>query len=344
MAHQIYAKRGRKRALFLVLLIVLFLLLFITSLFAGSDGVKLSDIDKLFSKNDEIFIEIFYTIRVPRAVAAVVYGAILAVSGAVMQAVLRNPLASPFTLGISQSAGFGAAVSIVIFPIVGITNPFLLQFGTAFLAFIFSVIAILIILLLSIKAKMSSVAIILSGVAIGSLFGSLTMFLQYITDEISAAATLFWTFGDLSRASADLMAFSALFATVSFIYFWINHWKFDLFALGDEIAFNKGVKVGTFRAVALIVATIATASSVAFFGIIGFVGLIAPHIVRIIIGSAHAFLLPASAFLGASLLMLADLLAKFALYPAQLPVGILTSFVGAPMLLYILIIVSKRTK
>lgn len=338
----IYRSRFIKRTVFIAVSLFLLFILIAISLFAGAEGVNFSDIARL--ENDEIYQAIFYEIRVPRVAGAVIYGAVLAMCGAVMQSVLRNPLASPFTLGVSQSAGFGAAVSIVVFPMIGVTHPFLVQFGTVFLAFIFSVVAILAVLLLSVKAKMSSIAIILAGVAIGSLFGSATMFLQYITDEISAAATLFWTFGDLGRAGGDTIIFSAVFAILAFVFFWINHWKFDLFELGDEVVFNKGVRVDLFRATVLVVATIATASSVSFFGIIGFVGLIAPHIVRIVIGSTHALLLPASAIVGAVLLLLADLLAKFMLYPTQLPVGILTSFVGAPMLLFMLIHLSKRVR
>lgn len=314
------------------------------SLISGSNGVIYTDTHKLlqFTSQEQTFQMIIGSIRLPRALAAVMVGALLGLSGAVMQGVLRNPLASPFTLGISQAAGFGAAVAIIILPEMDLNYPFFTPFSIAICAFMASMICVFGILWISSKVGMAPTSIILAGVGLGSLFHSGTMFLQYFTDEMSAAATLFWTFGDLSKANSMALFVSSLAFVPALLLYWTHHWKFDALGFGDESAFNKGVNVNKFRTIALIGSAFCTAVAVAFFGIIGFIGLIAPHMVRMVLGSSHGALLPLSALFGAVLLLGADWVARMLLYPTVLPVGILTSFIGAPLLLYLLVSL-KRT-
>ena len=313
------------------------------SLISGSNGLNFSDTSKLFSFSSqaETFQMIISSIRLPRALAAIMVGALLGLSGAVMQGVLRNPLASPFTLGISQAAGFGAAIAIIVLPELNLNHPLFTPFSIAICAFLASMACAFGILFISSRVGMAPTSIILAGVGLGSLFHSATMFLQYFTDEMSAAATLFWTFGDLSKANTAALIVSGLVFVPALLLFWIHHWKFDALGFGDESAFNKGVHVNKFRIFCLIGASLCTAVAVAFFGIIGFIGLIAPHMVRMVLGANHGALLPLSAMFGGVLLLGADLVARMALYPTVLPVGILTSFIGAPLLLYLLVTLKR---
>ncbi len=338
-----YKKRFQKRILvFFSLLLALFFLIYL-SLISGSNGLVWADGMKILSlsEQDKTFQVIIGSIRFPRVVASIMVGLLLGLSGAVMQGVLKNPLASPFTLGISQAAGFGAAIAIIVLPNFTLESPFIAQFGITICAFVFSIICTFAILWISSRVGMSPTSIILAGVGLGSLFHSGTMFLQYFTDEMSAAATLFWTFGDLSKASNDALYILCIVFFPAFLFFWFSHWKFDALSFGDESAFNKGVNVEQFRTVSLIVASFCTAVGVAFFGIIGFIGLIAPHMVRMLLGSNHSALLPLSALFGGVLLLGADLVARTLLYPSVLPVGILTSFIGAPLLLYLLVTLKR---
>lgn len=334
-----YKKKRQKRFMLACLLFCILIFLLWLSLISGTGGVSWGDSFKLLSlsSQESTFQMIISSIRLPRALAGVMVGALLGLSGALMQGVLRNPLASPFTLGISQAAGFGAAVAIVVLPSFVIENIFFAQFSIAICAFVASMLCSFAILWISSHVSMSPTSIILAGVGLGSLFHSGTMFLQFFTDEISAAATLFWTFGDLGKSNTLVLLICAVVFFPSLFLFWAVHWKFDALGFGDESAFNKGVDVERFRTFVLLFSAFCTSVAVAFFGIIGFIGLIAPHMVRISLGSSHSALLPFSALVGALLLLGADLLARMLLYPTVLPVGILTSFIGAPLLLYLLV-------
>lgn len=331
-----YHKRTRKRfgtALGLLLGIGLFLWL---SLISGSNGIVLTDTFKLFTCKDSLHI-IVEAIRLPRALGALLVGMLLGLSGVAMQGVLRNPLASPFTLGISQAAGFGASLAIIVFQPDTLQDPFLAKFSIALSAFGISMLCTLLILWVGKKVGMSPTSLILAGVGLGSLFHSGTMFLQYFTDEINAAATLFWTFGDLSKATYPILWILLAIFIPSLLILWTSHWKFDALGFGDESAFNKGVNINVFRALVLLFSALCTAIAVAFFGIIGFIGLVAPHLVRLSLGNAHAALIPLSALSGGLLLLGADWCARMMIHPISVPVGILTSFIGAPVLLFLLI-------
>ncbi len=330
-----YRKRQIKRlsvALFLGVSIVILLWL---SVISGSNGVRIEETFQLFTCNDQLGM-IVQAIRLPRALAALLVGMLLGLSGVVMQGVLRNPLASPFTLGISQAAGFGASLAIIVFETTLLDGWFSFLSIPLF-AFLSSMLCSLLIIWLGKKVGMSPTVLILAGVGLGSLFHSGTMFLQYFTTEINAAATLFWTFGDLSKATYPILWILSAVFFISLVVLWSSHWKFDALGFGDESAFNKGVNVKTFRVSMLLFSSLCTALAVAFFGIIGFIGLVAPHMVRLVLGSAHSALIPLSALSGGVLLLGADWAARMMLYPTILPVGILTSFIGAPMLLYLLV-------
>lgn len=265
----------------------------------------------------------------------------LAVAGAVMQSILMNPLGSPYTLGISHSAGFGAAFAFVVLG-VG-TNPTLqsIPYLVSICAFGFSLVAVAIIILLAKYRGASPETMILSGVALGSLFTAGLASLKYFAEDLQLSAIVFWMFGDLSRVSWNELSIMAIVVLPSIIFFLYNVWNYKALVSGDATAKSLGVDVERVRITSLFVASLVTALIVSFTGIIGFIGLVVPHIIRKTIGGDDRFLMPASCIVGSILLLVSDSVARTILSPVILPVGILTSFLGAPLFLY-LVIVGRR--
>lgn len=325
-----------KNKLFTIgLFVISVLALLILSLSSGNNGICLSDLSRLFNQDDN-FSLIFFDIRVPHSLAAFVVGASLGLSGTLMQAVLKNPLASPFTLGISQASAFGASFAIIILQVYSVSSYLSAGFMTALFAFGVSMFTTLIIISLGKRANMTPESLILFGVALGAFFSALTMFLQYFADDTDAVATLFWTFGDLSKAGLDIVGVITLTLIIVAIIYFKLFWKLDALMLGNEHAKALGIdtKKLTFRV--MILASLLSALSVAFFGIIGFIGLIAPHLVRLIVGSSHKYMIPLSMLSGGGLLLFADIISRTLLLPIVIPVGIFTSLLGAPLFLYFL--------
>jgi iron complex transport system permease protein len=281
-------------------------------------------------------------IRLPQALTAVAAGMGLAVAGAAMQSILRNPLGSPFTLGIAQAAAFGAALSVMVVgtgamhstaaDAVVINNPYL----TTVAAFSFSLVGMGVILLITCLRSASPETMVLAGVAMGALFTAGTMFLQYFADDVQLAAMVFWTFGDTSRASWRELAGITAVVVLASIFFMANRWNYNAIDAGDETAHGLGVNVQVVRVTGMLFASVVTAVIVSFLGIIGFVGLVCPHLVRRIIGGDHRFLIPGTCLTGGVLLLASDTAARVMLAPHILPVAVLTSFMGAPVFLYLL--------
>jgi iron complex transport system permease protein len=286
---------------------------------------------------------IIWNIRLPQALAAIVAGAGLSVAGVVMQSILRNPLGSPFTLGISNAGAFGAAFSVVILGsgkmqstvanAVIINNPYL----TTMVAFVFCLLATGVILLISrIRGALPEV-MVLAGVALSSLFTAGTMFLQYFADDTQLAAVVFWTFGDVGRVNwleLEIMTGVVLLAVIFFI---ANCWNYNAIDAGDETAKSLGVNVEKIRLIGMVIAALVSAVIVAFLGVIGFVGLICPHMVRRVIGDDQRYLIPGSTLLGGILLLVSDTAARLIVSPYVLPVSVLTAFMGAPTFIYLLL-------
>ena len=291
---------------------------------------------------------IVWNVRLPQALAAVIAGVGLSIAGVAMQSILRNPLASPFTLGISSAGAFGAAVSIIFLGTgnmqstvaspVSISNPFL----TTIVAFIFCMIATGIILLISHLKGASPEVMILTGVALSSLFSAGVMFLQYFSTDAQLAAVVFWTFGDVGRATWDMLPLMALVVGAGTLYFIANRWNYNAIDAGDETAQGLGVDVSRVRLIGMTVAALISAVIVALLGVIGFVGLVCPHMVRRIIGDDQRFLIPGSAVMGAILLLASDTVARVIVAPYVLPVSVLTAFMGAPVFIFLLFRGYKR--
>ena len=272
---------------------------------------------------------VIWNIRLPRIIGAVVVGWGLSLSGLGIQSILKNPLGSPSTLGISQGAAFGAASAIVVFGgrMVSVT---------AF-AFAGAMAATGIILLLARLKRLTPEAVILAGVALSSLFASATILIQYVATETELAVVVFWTFGDVARSNwRDIGLMTVAVAGASF-FFVVRRWDLNALASGEETARGLGVNVERIRLEGMVAASLVAALATAFCGVIAFVGLIAPHMARRLVGADHSLLIPFSGVLGALLLLSADTLGRVLVGSGSLPVGVVTSFLGAPMFLYLLV-------
>jgi len=340
-----YSAYIRKKIIFVFLVFIALILTIITSISLGSVQISFMEVIKtLFNNPGTRQIElIIWNIRLPQTLTAVVAGAGLAASGAVMQSVLRNPLASPFTLGIAHAAAFGAAFSVMILgtcvmasslnDALNISNPVI----TLLSAFLFSMITACIITYISKIRGSSPEIMVLTGIALGSLFMAGTMLLQFFADDVQLAAMVFWTFGDVARA--DWKDFWIIFGVTIclLLYFLANTKNYNAMDMGDETAKGLGVRVEMVRLSAMMVASLATSVIISFVGIISFIGLVAPHIVRRVIGDDQRFLMPASILVGALILLSADIVARLVLLPHVLPVSIFTAFLGAPVFIYLII-------
>ncbi|MFT4932769.1 MAG: iron complex transport system permease protein [Natronomonas sp.] len=284
---------------------------------------------------------IVWNVRLPRVVAAIAAGANLAIAGAAMQSVLRNPLGAPYTLGISQAAAFGVAFTIVIFGVGGAGGsgiPVPATYLTAVAAFLGALVSTGIVLLLVTYRRATPATMILTGIAIGSLFTAGVTTLQYFASDTEVAAIVYWTFGDVGRATWRSAALMAAVLVLTTAYFVRHAWDYELLDAGSKTAKSLGVDVESLRIRGMTIASLATAVVVSIVGIIGFVGLIAPHVVRKLIGGDERYLIPASALAGGTLLVAADTLARTVVAPVVLPVGVLTSFLGAPLFVYLVVV------
>lgn len=273
---------------------------------------------------------VVWNMRLPRIVTAVLAGIGLAISGTMMQGILRNPLASPFTLGISAGAGFGAALAIILgFGVIG-------RYMIVGNAFLFSLIPAFIIMALAKYRRATPETMILAGIAIGSIFGAATTFMMFFADEDELHETVFWMVGDVGRGSWDIIGIMGILIVLCAIPLIKKAWDLNAMVAGDETAKSLGVNVERIRITTMIFASLLAASIVSFVGSIGFIGLVAPHVCRMVIGGDNRFVIPASGIFGGVLLLTADTLARTIIAPVILPVGILTAFMGGPLFLYLL--------
>lgn len=334
---------GRK-FLFLMSAAFLLLVLALASVALGAVSIPLEDVfSTLFMGNDGLYNTIIWNIRLPRVMTGIVAGAALATAGAVMQCILRNPLASPFTLGLSQAAAFGASIAIVFLGAgftqsssttgVIVNNPYIITIC----AFLGALLGTGIIVLLSALTRVSPEAMILAGIAIGSMFGAGLTAIQYFSDNVQLSSIVFWTFGDLGKTTWIYGAIIALVTIPILLYFIYNRWNYNAIEAGEDTAKGLGVNVKRVRMIGMVLSSLLAAVVVSFMGIIGFVGLLGPHIVRRIIGGDYRFLIPASALVGGLILMVSDTVARTIVSPLVLPVGVLTSFMGGPLFIYLLI-------
>jgi len=329
-----YHQQIRRKRAFFVLLIVLTFLLGIYAVSKGAYQLSLIHvIDGIIGSSQGNPHLVIWNIRMPRIVAAIVAGWGLALSGLIIQSLLRNPLGSPSTLGISQGAAFGAVVGIILF---NSGNVYHLYSVTLF-AFCGAMGATWVILLLARLKKLSSEAIILAGVALSSLFHSGTILVQYFATETQIASALFWTFGDLARSNWKEIGIMTVMIIAASLWVRLHLWNLNAMLSGEETAKGLGVSVESLRLQGMMIAALVSAIITAFHGVIAFLGLLAPHIAKRIVGADHRLLIPFSCAIGAILLLMADTAGRVLIGSGNLPVGVLTSFMGAPLFLYLLI-------
>ena len=306
--------------------------------FQALDIEKLTSPLSTFSQTDRV---IWY-VRLPRIIGALLGGAGFAVAGMVLQAILRNPLASPSTLGISQGAAFGAAFGIMLmtFQDTGVGNQ-AVQVGrnpylVSFFAFGCSLATTVCIVGLAALRQAGRESIILAGVVLSSFFMAGTTVIQYFADETQLASIVQWTFGDVGRATWPELKVIALVVGIGTAYFSSQALRFNALLLGGDMARSLGVPVTRLRLESMIISALMTAVIVTFFGVISFVGLVAPHIARSMVGEDARLLMPLAGLIGAVLLLGADVLGRVILAPAVLPAGVVTAFMGTPIFLIIL--------
>ncbi len=297
-------------------------------------GQQLTSWDVLFSpRADEVDTIIFWQIRVPRVVLALLAGAGLSLGGVVFQALFRNPLATPFTLGVASGASLGVTIAMVTgihFTLVGLSATSLASLLGAILsiALVYGVARA--------SGKTSPSTMLLGGVAISFFFSSLILLLQYLSDAGSSFRILHWLMGDLSRASMDSVLQLAPFVISGILIVSIFHKELNLLSITDDIAASRGVDVHRTQKLLFFAVSLMVAGIITVCGPIGFVGIMAPHICRILIGANHRFLIPASILFGASFLTLCDTLARNITSTAEVPVGIVTAILGGPFFLWLL--------
>ena len=342
-------KRKQKNILVLLALLGAVLVTAVVCIFVGSSNMTFSDaLNALLGGGSDAQSRIIWKIRVPRVLAAIIAGAGLSISGLIMQTTLNNSMASPSTLGVSNAAVFGANLSIIAFAggflstgnnlsnfDVG-ANPY----ATSLLAFIFSTVSVLLILGLCTVRAFSPNVVVLSGMAIGSVWTAATTILQFYATDVGLSAAVIWSFGDLSRATYRTDAIMLAVVLVGIVFFRFMAWNYNALLSGEATAKTMGVNVEGLRFVSLLLASVITAACVSFLGIIGFVGIICPHVTKKLLGQDHRVTIPVSCLSGSLLLLFADTLSRSLGSGSALPVGAITSLLGAPF--FIAIIFSRK--
>lgn len=335
MVLEVYREKLRRRMFFLVLLIGIFFLSIFLGISIGCVDIPLNTVWEIifnhYSEN-RVYLVIIWEIRIPRVLIAAFVGAALAVSGCLIQSILRNPLASPYVLGLSSGAAFGAALLVALDLWLIIPIPLS--------AFVFSIIAFLITYRIALEdGRLPISSLILAGMAVAAFFSAMTSFMMYLAGE-KLEVIVFWLMGGLYGLSWDELKVVMIGITPLLILSLFLGKDLNAMMLGDDVAKSLGVEVDKIRKLTIVIVSLMVAICVAYTGPIGFVGLMVPHMVRFLIGSDNRFLIPASIFFGGSFLVLTDLLARTLMRPAEIPIGIITSLFGVPFFIYLL----KRRK
>jgi ABC-type Fe3+-siderophore transport system permease subunit len=327
---------GRRILLTWVVFGVGAILVCLTAPLVGSTTLNLHRVfDTSVPFADNLDAQIFFVARLPRSLAGAMVGSALAASGVVLQALLRNPLATPFTLGVSAGAALGAIVALTLnLPsgVAGVSSIPLASFAGSLGA-----VGIVYALARARHRGLSTTVLLLAGVTLNSFFSALILFVQFLADFTQTFRTVRWLMGDL-----DVSGYAPLVAAVpplalSFAAFLTLPRRLNLLSVGDESAASRGVDVHRTQRLAFLSASLATGAAVSLGGPIGFIGIIIPHLVRLIVGADHRLVLPASAFGGAAFLVACDTVSRTALAPLEVPVGVITAIIGGPFFLWLLI-------
>ena len=342
-------KRNRRNTIVIIAMVLSVLVVGVACLFLGSSKMTFGEaLDALLGGGTNAQSRIIWRIRVPRVLAAIIAGAGLSVAGLVMQTTMNNSMASPSTLGVSNAAVFGANLSIIAFAGGFLsTGNNLLNFdvganpyATSLMAFVFATLSVLLILGLCTVRSFNPNVVVLAGIAIGSVWTAATTILQFYATDVGLSAAVIWSFGDLGRATYRTDGIMAVVVLIGLVYFMLMAWKYNALLSGEATAKTMGVNVESLRFVTLLLSSVITAACVSFLGIIGFVGIICPHVTKKILGQDHRVTLPVSCLMGSLLLLLADTFSRTLGSGSALPVGAITSLLGAPF--FIAIIFGKK--
>ncbi len=302
----------------------------------GSTSINLARVfDPTIPWTDNVDAQIFFIARLPRVLAGSLVGATLAAAGVVLQALLRNPLATPFTLGVSTGSALGAMLAIawnLDLTLLGVSSVPIASFTGAMIA-----TAIVYALATSQRRGISTNVLLLAGVTLNAFFSALITFVQYMVDFTDWFRTARWLLGNLDVGSYSPILAALPLIAVSFVAFAFLPRALNLITLGDDLAAARGVDVSRAQRLAFLSTSLATGAAVSMAGPIGFIGIVVPHLVRLIVGSDHRIVLPASALFGAGFLVLCDLVARTIMAPVELPVGVVTAMIGGPFFLWLLV-------
>ncbi|KZE81888.1 iron ABC transporter permease [Myroides marinus] len=346
-------KQNKRKYWYLIILLMVVCCIAVWAMLSGQIPITLNDLQYIINPSTEvahseegiklsIVEEVLFTMRMPRVMMAIGVGAALAICGAVMQSTVQNPLADPFLLGISSGASLGATVAIVLG--IGVGGSVLSELGIPVMAFIGASVATLFIFMLSIKNnRVSTLYLILAGTVINAFCAALSNALVYVAeDSEKVRAVAFWTMGSLAQVSWTQVGivFVALFVVL--IYFLLHAKELDAMMMGNESAVTLGINPNVQRVAMIVLVTVLTSLVVSFCGVIGFVGLTIPHIVRSLVGSKHYWTLLYSAVIGAFFLVGADWLSRVLIPQSEVAIGILTALIGCPLFAIILLTNKKR--
>lgn len=321
---------------------ILLILSFVLNISIGAFSLSFNEIIETFlnPSSNQINYQVLLEIRIPRILMATLVGIAFGISGAMMQTLFKNPLADPSIIGVSA----GASAGVVLFMMLGgflsafVNEDLLSYIAIPFSAFLGAVITIFIIYkLASLYNKVAVTVMLLAGIAINALLGALVGLFSFVSTDEELRSFTFWTMGSL--ANGDMKVIYIMLPIIVFVYLFAMRKKVELnlLLLGEDEAKNSGVNTESLKKMVILCVSLAIGVSVAFCGIIGFVGLVVPHIARLLVGSNHKFFIPLSAVLGGFILVWADSIARVIIQPAELPIGIITAILGAPFFLWLLI-------
>lgn len=327
-----YKNMIKRRTVIIMVLLSLVLFLFILNISIGSSNIPLGEIIKaiVFGEGNGHNAMIIRNIRVPMSLMAVLVGASLGIGGCEIQTILRNPIASPYTLGITNAATFGAALGLILDKNMFNLPEAIMITGNAF---IFALLASTCIYLFSLRRNAGKNTIVLFGIALNFLFNALTMILQYISDDEDLKSLIFWNMGSMLKSNWKKCLIVLVALVFAYSIFRKNAWKLTAMTLEDTKAESLGVDTHKIRRMVILLTSLVIAFAVSFVGSIGFVGLIAPHIARQLVGEDQRFFLPVSAILGSIVVSFAFVISKIVIPGVILPIGLVTAVVGIPVFL-----------
>ena len=328
-------KLERKRWFVILSFLVIGVISLILDVMTGPAMLSVSEVvNALFDigEVDKMTDNIVHNLRLPMALMALVVGATLAVGGAEIQTLLNNPMASPYTLGLAAAAGFGASV-VIAFGSFGLPVQIAVPIG----AFVMTMLASGILFLFASKRRFSSEMLVLVGIALLFIFQSLLSLVQFISAPEVSQQILFWLFGSLNKATWQSLIIIIVVTTICVALLSKELWKLTALRLGEDRAASLGINLQVLRIKVLVLVAMMTATAISFVGVIGFIGLVAPHVARMLLGEDQRFFLPGAMLVGAAFLSLSSVLSKVIIPGALFPVGIVTSFIGVPFFFWIIL-------